>query len=271
MVKVTPAWISGNYEDAADKTELVLKGQDVTQIDDISHLVNLKKLDLSENKLKHADSLTGLAHLKSLSVLNLSKNSLPDIGHIFNLPRLAVLNISHNALTILPTGIESLLNLKALVATGNQIKSISNIKLPSSINSLILSHNQIESVDTSDFRHLKLLKKLSLSHNRIHALPLSLPEGLKELRANDNKLSVIPTLPVSLEIVDLGNNLLSDPSSLSTLRLLKNVNLSGNPSDHGKALNNPRLRIVNGKNICERHNNKSKRRFDKPSLKKNKN
>lgn len=267
MVKVTPAWLAGQVEEAASKREISLRNKEISQIDDISHLIELKKLDLSENHLKHPDNLNGLSHLRHLSVLNLSKNQLPDLLHVFNLQRLTVLNVSHNQLKALPTGLEQLSNLKALIANNNQIKTLGRVRLPAGLNSLVLSHNALEDVHDGEMKHLTELRKLSLSHNHLHRLPETLPVGLKELRVNDNRLTVLPkTLPPSLELVDVGNNLMtaSELNRLSVMRMLKNANCVGNPG-HSEAVTKsimqlPRMEVVDGKPIKR----KEKRWHHKP-------
>lgn len=269
MVKVTPAWLAGQVEEAAAKREITLKGKEITQIDDISHLVELKKLDLSENQLKHPDNLNGLSHLRHLSVLNLSKNQLPDLAHLFNLQRLTVLNVSHNQLKALPSGIEQLSGLKALIANNNQIRSLGRLRLPAGLNSLVLSHNHLEDLHDDELRHLKELRKLSISHNQLHRLPETLPVGLKELRVNDNRLTVLPkNIPgSSLELVDLGNNMMtaSEMGRLSEFRMLKNANVAGNPG-HSDALVKaimqlPRMEVLDGKPIAGRGRRRGEKRW----------
>lgn len=270
MVKVTPAWLAGQVEEAAQKREINLKGKEITQIDDISHLVELKKLDLSSNQLKHPDNLNGLSHLRHLSVLNLSHNQLPDLAHIFGLRNLTVLNISHNQLKALPTGIEQLTNLKALIANNNQIKSLGRLHLPKGLTALVLSHNVLEDIHEEELKSLPELRKLSLSHNQLHKLPESLPVGLKELRVNDNRLAVLPTrLPTSLELVDIGNNMVTNFGSISNLRMLKNANLRGNPGESKSVMQLPRLEILDGKPIPGRGLKRERRWHPKPHKDKN--
>lgn len=119
----------------------------------------------------------------------------------------------------------------------------------------VLSHNKIETMPS--LPTLKDLTKLSVAHNRIRLVPdLSGNEVLRELRLNDNKITTLPdTLRrcSSLEILDLGNNLLkewryrkqsvnkgvvfcmlkfyhfSDVAPLGSLLKLTNLNLKGNP------------------------------------------
>lgn len=246
-----------------EKEELTVEGQGITAIEDLSHLVNLKHLDLANNRLAHPDSLNGLAHLKFLTKLSLAGNRLSEgVGmHLVRMQRLTVLNLAGNDLTFIPPCIEQLKGLKALILNNNCIRSLAGVTLPLNLNSLVLSHNQIEVIEGNDIRHLKNLKSLSLSHNKLHKFPegLALNE-LKQLRLNDNRLTSIPGLPANIEILDLGNNLFTASSLLADLQnlsMLKNVNVRGNPGSECK-LTNPRLLIVNNQRIIRKkqHNYK---------------
>lgn len=80
------------------------------------------------------------------------------------------------------------------------------------------------------------LTKLSAAHNKLSDVPdLSSNIALKELRLNDNHISHIPeTLRncTSLEILDFGNNQISEwtaIAALGSLTKLHNLNLKGNP------------------------------------------
>lgn len=232
---------------------MIVSGKDINMIEDISCLINLKKLDLSSNSLKHPDSLNGLSYLPSLTVLNLGKNQLLDIDHIFYLKHLCVLNISHNLLTCLPTDLERLPSLKALIANNNQIRTLANVHLPITLNALVLSHNALEELNGSDIVHLKELSKLSVSHNRLFKIPPKLPDSLKELRANDNRLSIIPTLPSHLEIMDVGNNVIENIEPILMMKHLKSVNLKGNPiKSKDQVCQLPSLRVVDGRPVAGR-------------------
>jgi Leucine-rich repeat (LRR) protein len=69
--------------------ELNLSGREITHVDDISHYVNLHKLNLSNNKLSSSDSLSGIARNKGLTLLNLSKNSLDAVDFLKKLHSLS--------------------------------------------------------------------------------------------------------------------------------------------------------------------------------------
>lgn len=87
-MKLTPAYLSSSFEGVADLESIKLAGRQITHIDDISFLVNLKRLDLSNNSLKSGESLSGLQYCKGLIWLDLSGNQLTDLHHLFGLRNL---------------------------------------------------------------------------------------------------------------------------------------------------------------------------------------
>ena len=110
--------------------ELILRNMKITSVAEIKGLTklkNIKKLDLSHNKLRN---IQGLEELTSLKILNLSHNKLTDLS-----------------------GIEALVNLEELRVYGNEIYSLDT--------SVKLRKLQILDLDTkrrtSDTRYLKYL------------------------------------------------------------------------------------------------------------------
>lgn len=79
-MKLTPAYLSSTITDASETRSIKLVGKDITTIDDISYCVNMQRLDLSENALKSAESLSGLRYCKALSWISVAKNRLVDIS-----------------------------------------------------------------------------------------------------------------------------------------------------------------------------------------------
>lgn len=87
-MKLTPAYLSSNFENVSQLESIKVEGRDISHIDDISFLVNLKKLDLSKNRLKHGESLSGLQYCKSLVWLNLAHNQLTEFKYLLGLRNL---------------------------------------------------------------------------------------------------------------------------------------------------------------------------------------
>lgn len=91
-------------------------------------------------------------------------------------------------------GLHGLQSLKALIAARNRICILEGLtpkKMPS-LETLVLSHNQLEAVSLEGF---KSLKKVSVAQNRLHAFPkLQKLPALAELRLNGNHITSIPAL-----------------------------------------------------------------------------
>lgn len=235
-MKLTPAVLSSSFEGVSELTSIKMDHRDISHIDDISFLVNLKKLDLSHNRLRAGESLSGLQYCKSLTWLDLSHNQLGDIRHVLGLRNLAVLNVSHNELQGLPEGLAQLGSLRALIVSDNQIRTLAGVRLPRGLTTVVLSRNGLEA-DGGAFARLEGLEKLSLSHNRLRAWPeLGRCWGLRELRLNQNRLLTLPTaagaLPPALAVVDVGHNAVErveELDGLVRLRHLVSLTVAGNP------------------------------------------
>ena len=239
--------------------ELLLPGNKITEISSSVYFPELRKLDLSYNKIYQVPPLTSFA--PNLEILNVSFNILDefpihiplsmkeiDVSHnailkwedpIVHLVLLEKLNISYNFITEVP---ELPPNLSNFIPNDNQIHKVfplsneklhrvffSNNKLStipdfsqSVIERISLTNNSIEKIDTNllspDVQHLvlssgfigefpvslcffRLLNHLDLSGNHIIKLPEELHKmnSLKTLLLNENPISALPTLPVSLQ------------------------------------------------------------------------
>lgn len=79
-MKLTPAGVFSTYSDGKDRRAMDFAGKEITHVDDISSCLGLAKLDLSKNRLRHGESLSGIRYCKSLTWLNLAHNQLADIS-----------------------------------------------------------------------------------------------------------------------------------------------------------------------------------------------
>lgn len=205
---------------------------------DLKPFTNLRILDLSNNNFK---SFSFLKNLKNLNLLKLSNNNLTDMLDLIpNISNIKVLHLNNNKITRIPDSIKDMVNLQALIINDNQISEIEN--LPFSLETLIISRNMISAFAPAPIMQtLTKLKKISASHNRFTALPLDLGRShLRELRLGNNLISNCAiqkekerSLPVCIQILDVGNNSISSIEDLKNiftmLPLLRNLNLSCNP------------------------------------------
>ena len=166
----------------------------------VSGLVNLRKLVLSNNKLTWG-GLSGLSTLSSLTWLNLDGNSLTQFdgtglssllqldlfynqvttSGITNLPNtLTKLNLRYNRLTTFDA--TSLTNLTNLTLNSNQLSSV-NLSGLTQLNFLELSHNQLPSINVSG---LTSLAHLNLSLNRLTTIDVSGLTNLVDLLIHYN-------------------------------------------------------------------------------------
>ncbi|KAJ2896470.1 hypothetical protein GGI21_005045, partial [Coemansia aciculifera] len=255
-------------------TAAELRGQNITRIDDVSKYAQLRKLDLSNNKLASSEELEGLRQLTSLAQVNLSNNILEDMDFVEYMSSVGVLNVSNNKLKRVSKHVAKCGELKAIILGHNAIKTIEHIDGLAKLNTLVVSHNQVDAIP--GMPKLRELTKISAAHNRIKCVPdLRLYPALKEVRLNDNKIVSIPEsirACTSLRVVDLGNNLMDDWTAVAPLESLvglDNLNLKGNPICAEKGYRErvikmiPSLRVLDG----ERFDQQFLKRKEKRKLK----
>ena len=149
-----------------------------------------------------------------------------------------VLNASYNELSELPwDNLVELVSLKALILNNNNFTLFPpTAVLPKFLDTLVLSHNPLKELPKKLFLGLPSLTKLSCSNAQLHQIPnLSHCLELKEIRLASNKLNSLTDidrlLPLSVEIIDIGHNLIRKPSELQKLfafKKLTSLNVRGN-------------------------------------------
>lgn len=161
----------------------------------------------------------------------------------------------------------NLTQLKALILNNNHLVAFPpNASLPKSLDTLVLSHNEsLTELPSAMLKKLSGLTKLSCSHTALHELPdLSECWALKEVRLASNRIfkleSITKKLPLTVEIIDIGHNLIRDPKELERLfafKKLTSLNIRGNLTEEDadevflkRAMRElPDLRIFNGRNL----------------------
>lgn len=188
-----------------------------------------------------------------------------------------VLNASYNELSELPWDqLNELSSLKALILNNNNlVKFPLTAKLPQSLDTIVLSNNPLVELPAEMFKSLSYLTKLSSSHTQLHQIPdLSQCWDLKEIRLASNKINSLSgidkLIPLTVEIIDIGHNLIRKRSELDRLFIFKkltSLNIRGNLSDDTAdedflkvALKElPELRIFNGRNLTPSATGKNKK------------
>ena len=233
----------------------------------IGNLINLRFLDLSQNKLESLPE--SFAKLEALEELNLNgtwstNDNKPLYNEISELPKsfpelkelkifkcennglrslpdnfgrlsqLTEVNLSQNRLSKIPESIGELSNLENLNLNSNKILSIPNsLCRLTRLNQLQLSFNSINRIpDCID--QLKSLSWLLLMNNNIIEIPPSIVnlDSLETLWLSNNQIAELPEIirEMKLSDLDISNNHISIlPYFIWTMKSLKKFKVIGNP------------------------------------------
>lgn len=218
--------------DVLGAQELKLRDLGITGIEELTQAKNLRKIDISKNKL---ESASFIKYCWSLTDINLSNNNLTSVDDICNLENVKILNISNNDIKSIDKlcrspGIQK--SLRVLIANHNKIRHIPDLSHFKELETVILSHNDATEMDAPR-SHCPKLRKLSLSNNSLKQFPFGLNLNMvQELRLNNNQiLSVSPDITYmgNIRILELGHNFITEVEPLLSLRKLKSLNISKNP------------------------------------------
>lgn len=184
-----------------------LSGRAIEDLSDLSKLVNLTSLELSDNSIT---DLTPLEKLQGLSYLNLTNNRIEDMSPL--------------------KGLE---NLRVLYLDKNQLKSIYLSDGWNSLETLELGENPLGSIILGG--NLDKLQRLILSKTKLQEVQIEgkLP-SLTELDLQDNQLETFDMLRgiPSLEILRGSRNPIKDFKALSELKSIKELYLNKCGIDH---------------------------------------
>jgi len=208
------------------------------------NLANKQLVSFSDAILEELAS--GIGH--SVLSFNLKQNSLESIPEelIQAMPNMTSLDISVNQLQSLPSNLQNL-PLTTLLLERNKLSSQSFCTIPitpthscyNKLTDLNLSSNKLTTLP-NNILPLPSLSTLIISYNNLTSLenwkPHSLP-SLNRFDASNNKLSTLHTLPIiwagcnpKLRILQLQNNNMSKiPCELGLLHEMQCLDLRGNP------------------------------------------
>ena len=126
--------------ESAPLPKLDKKNQDLESIDEDLLSPVLVRIDLSKNRLRNP--LPDVSHLIELRWLNLSKNNLTALDSIAGLASLQILNVSHNQLAG-KLNVGKMRNLNTLVLNGNSLTAVGGLEKLHKLETLIVSNNAI--------------------------------------------------------------------------------------------------------------------------------
>lgn len=141
---------------------LSLRGNSISSISALSGLTELRGLELDGNMVSDVWPLVELRKLESLS---LRKNRVRDLGVLLFLPELKRLDIAGLGLTsseVIPY-LAGLSQLEFLIAAGNELSNVSELKHNTSLQTLWLRDNRISNLNP--FLEMPALSWLVLSRN----------------------------------------------------------------------------------------------------------
>ncbi len=167
----------------------------------------IKKLALTNYKIKNIKNIEGLDLLKHLEDLNLSFNDISEINGLNGLLKLRNLNLSHNKIT-------KIKNLEDLIE----------------LNSINLGFNKTEKIE--GLTNQKKLKNLNLMHNKIKEFKgLIQLQSVETINLSKNLISEINDLDnfVNLKSLDLTLNNIPDISKCDKYKKKISLILYGNP------------------------------------------
>ncbi len=206
---------------------LVIDGQNVTGLQMLSSLTQLKNLTIRGCPLSAAD-LNVIGALPNLENLSLTNCSLTNISGLSNASRLVSLDLRDNAIKDLAP-LSFMDKLADLNLSGNALTNLSHLSALENLSSLDVSYNSLTSL--APLATCPKLCVLIASNNQIKEIPVfDNTTVLTTLTLTSNELTNIAPLSkyTSLTGLDLAYNLITDVKSLSGLNKLASVNLSHN-------------------------------------------
>ncbi|MFU0823638.1 leucine-rich repeat domain-containing protein [Clostridium sp.] len=132
-------------------TSMDLNHNNIEDLEGIQYCVNLKKINLSYNKISNIDNLR---NLKKLEEINLFNNNIEDISALSNLSKLKKIDLAKNRIKdVTPLG--SLKNLQELDLYSNHIENIEVLSQLKKLTFLDVSRNKIKDLNPIKGMNLK--------------------------------------------------------------------------------------------------------------------
>ncbi|XP_053724997.1 leucine-rich repeat neuronal protein 1-like [Synchiropus splendidus] len=203
---------------STDTQVLLLQSNAVSHTNgELSRLVNLTELDLSQNNFSTVEAV-GLFNMNHLTTLHLEENQISQLPDhcLGNLTNLQELYINHNHIhSISAKAFAGLHNLLRLHLNSNKINVIESrwFEETPNLEILMIGENPVIGLLDMNFKPLKSLRSLVLAGMNLVDVPANAFVGLDNLESisfYDNKLIKIPQLALekvpNLKFLDLNKN-----------------------------------------------------------------
>ncbi|KAK1596680.1 WD repeat domain-containing protein [Colletotrichum navitas] len=202
----------------------------LTELTSWDHLANLQYVDISNNDLSSLSALKNLVHLRSLRADN---NKLTSLDGLDQHDALLTLRARNNLIEVADFEGTKLHRLTELDLVGNKVTGIRNAGQLSSLQTLKLSKNRLESFTAEDAQGLDGLRYLDLSDNDIIDLDISRLPAVRLLHADRNRINKITGFTKarhldSLSLREQRSDAQLDLSFLSSAYEVRKLFLSGN-------------------------------------------
>ena len=205
-------------EFATQMTNLLLVKNQLTDIEPISGLQNLRYVYINNNLVSNVSPLSGLTGLLHL---NIHENMIQDVSGLSALVNLTLLDIHDNQITDI-SALLGMTQLNKLIVQQNDIDDVSALAQMTQLETLSFSFNEVS--DVSPLAGLTALKDLDLGYNPVEDISiLSHLENLQDVKFESCNVVDISSLCalLQLETVRMRWNSLNSKAYVKDLYTIK--------------------------------------------------
>lgn len=200
----------------------------IRNLEALKSFTRLEVLSLRSNSLSYS-ALKYLSHLKNLKKIDLGGTDLDDTSVLSDLISLEILSISGGNPYREINGLEQLESLQHLDISWSAIDDIKKINVNENLRSLNIGETDIKRI--TDLEHFLYLEELRLNGSLIKKIEgLDTLNNLKQLFISATNVEEIEGLEnlTNLEVLDLSYNEISKIKGLDNLKNLRELNLNEN-------------------------------------------